>query len=288
MPLRHILLALLVVAIWGVNFTVMKMSVTALPPILAAALRFLFAAFPAVLFVPMPKVNWSRIVLFGLFFGFGLYAFLNFALFAGMGAGLSSVVLQVQAFFTMALAFFLLGERPRPIQIVGAVIAFSGILVIALERLEGSGLVSLALVVAAAMCWGVANIVSKRTRGADPMALTVWGAVVAMVPLFLLSFAVEGIETGWHAVLGADLFTWGIIAFLAYPATLLSLGIWNWLLRQHPASTVAPFSLLVPVTGPLSGWLMLGETVSGVELAGALLVVAGLVFPLLRRARTVA
>lgn len=283
MPLRHVLLAVLVVSIWGVNFAVMKMSVTALPPILAAALRFALAAFPAVLIVPMPRVNWSRIILFGLFFGFGLYSFLNFALFTGMSAGLTSVVLQVQAFFTMGFAFLLLGERPRRIQILGAGIALLGIFVIASERLEGSGLVSLLLVVAAAMCWGIANIISKRTRGADPVALTVWGALVATVPLFALSFAVEGIETGWNAILSADLTTWGVIAFLAYPATLLTLGIWNWLLRQHPASTVAPFSLLVPVTGPLFGWLLLGESVSVLEWAGGVLVVAGLVIPLMRR-----
>lgn len=283
MPVRHILLALLVVAIWGVNFAVMKMSVTALPPILAAALRFLLAAFPAVFFVRMPQVNWSRIVLYGLFFGFGLYAFLNFALFAGMSSGLTSVVLQVQAFFTMIFAFFLLGERPRRIQIAGAVIALAGIIVIAGTRLEGAGLFSLLLVIGAAMCWGIANIISKRTRGADPIALTVWGALVATVPLFILSFAVEGLETDWNAVLTADLATWGIIAFLAWPATLLTLGIWNWLLRQHPASVVAPFSLLVPVAGPLSGWLLLGETITAIEFFGGALVVAGLVIPLVGR-----
>ena len=285
MPLRHILLALLVVAIWGVNFAVMKMSVTALPPILAAALRFLLAAFPAVFFVPIPKVNWSRIVLYGLFFGFGLYAFLNFALYTGMSSGLTSVVLQVQAFFTMVFAFFLLGERPRPIQIGGALIAFAGILVISMDRLDGAGLTSLLLVVAAAMCWGIANIVSKRTRGADPIALTVWGALVATVPLFGLSFVVEGLDADLAAIAGADLGTWGIIAFLAWPATLLTLTIWNWLLRQHPASIVAPFSLLVPVAGPLSGWLMLGETITPIELAGGILIVAGLVIPLVVRRR---
>ena len=287
MPLRHILLALLVVFIWGVNFVAMKMSVTALPPILAAALRFALAAFPAVLFVPLPKVNWSRIVLYGLFFGFGLYSLLNFALFAGMSAGLTSVVLQVQAFFTMAFAFFLLGERPRRIQLVGAGFAFAGILVIASQRLDGAGLLSLSLVVAAAACWGMANIISKRTRGADPIALTVWGALAATVPLFALSFAVEGVRYDWAAIVSADMGTWLIIAFLAYPATLLALGIWNWLLRQHPASTVAPFSLLVPVTGPLFGWLVLGETTSPVEIFGGTLVVAGLIIPLLRRQRPV-
>lgn len=283
MPLRHILLALMVVAIWGVNFTVMKMSVTALPPILAAALRFLLAAVPAIFFVPMPRINWSRIILFGLFFGFGLYAFLNFALFTGMTAGLTSVVLQVQAFFTMLFAFFLLGERPRRMQIIGAMISFAGIGIIAYERFEGTGMTALLLVIAAAACWGIANIISKRTRGADPIALTVWGALVATVPLFALSFTVEGVDIVLPAIASADISTWLVIAFLAYPATLLSLGIWNWLLRQYPASLIAPFSLLVPVTGPVSAYLMLGETITPIELVGGAFVVAGLLAGLLRQ-----
>ena len=112
MPIRHILLALLVVAIWGFNFVVIKMSVEAFPPILAAALRFAAAAFPAVLFVRPPKAPWWIVIGFGLTFGVALYGFLNLGLAWGMPAGLSSLVLQTQAFFTMVLAFALLGERP--------------------------------------------------------------------------------------------------------------------------------------------------------------------------------
>ena len=134
MPIRHIALALLVVVIWGFNFVVIKLSVEALPPLLAAALRFLFAALPAVFFVRPPKAPWFIVMGFGLAFGFALYAFLNLSIAWGMSAGLSSLVLQVQAFFTMALAFVLLGERPSRNQVLGALVAFGGIAVIATER----------------------------------------------------------------------------------------------------------------------------------------------------------
>src|SRR5687768_4116244 len=109
MPILHVFLALLVFAICGLTFVVIKLSVEALPPVLAAALRFFFAAFPLVFFVKPPKAHWSLVVGFGLSFGFALYAFLNLALAWGMPAGLSSLVLQCQAFFTMALAFMFLG-----------------------------------------------------------------------------------------------------------------------------------------------------------------------------------
>jgi len=285
MPLRHILLALLVVSIWGFNFVVIKLSVEAMPPILAAALRFAAAAFPAVLFVRPPRAPWWLVVGFGLAFGFALYAFLNLSIAWGMSAGLSSLVLQTQAFFTMAMAFALLGERPGRFQVLGAGIAFAGIAVIAGERLEGAGLVPLLLTLLAALSWGLANVLTKKAGRVNAVAFTVWGSLAAPLPLLALSLLVEG----WPAVAAAIAgFSWrdaALIGFLAYPATLLGGGIWSWLLGRHPASVVAPFTLLVPITGLTSGFLVLGETVSPVEIAGAVLVIAGLVVTLRKTGR---
>jgi len=280
MPLRHVLLALLVVAIWGFNFVIIKLSVEALPPILAAALRFAAAAFPAILFVRPPRAPWYIVVGFGLAFGFALYAFLNLSIAWGMPAGLSSIVLQTQAFFTFVLAFLLLGERPSRYQILGALVAFGGIAVIASERIEGAGLLPLSLTLLAALSWGLANVLTKKAGRVNALAFTVWGSLAAPLPLLGLSVAVEG----WPAITAAlSGFSWtdaGLIAFLAYPATLLGGAIWSWLLGRHPASVVAPFTLLVPITGLASGYLVLGEVITPVEIAGALLVIAGLIVTL--------
>lgn len=282
MPLRHVLLALLVVSIWGFNFVVIKLSVEALPPVLAAALRFAAAAFPAVLFVRPPKAPFWLVVAFGLSFGFLLYAFLNVSIAWGMPAGLSSIVLQTQAFFTMLMAFLLLGERPSRFQMIGAAVAFGGIAVIASDRVEGAGLLPLSLTILAAISWGLANVLTKKAGRVNAVAFTVWGSLAAPLPLLALSFMTEG----WPAISAAIAgFSWSdaaLIAFLAYPATLLGGGIWSWLLGRHPASVVAPFTLLVPITGLLSGYLVLGETVTPVEIAGALLVIAGLIVTLIK------
>lgn len=280
MPLRHVLLALLVVAIWGFNFVVIKLSVEALPPILAAALRFAAAAFPAVLFVRPPKTSPWIVMAFGMAFGLALYGFLNLALAWGMPAGLSSLVLQTQAFFTMVMAFLLLGERPSRFQIMGAAIAFLGIAVIASERLELTNLLPLLLVILAAISWGLANVLTKKAGKVNAVSFTVWGVLAAPVPLLILSLLTEG----WPAISAAmTQFSWsdaGLIAFLAYPATLLGGGIWSWLLGRHPASVVAPFTLLVPITGLASGYLVLGEMVTPIEVAGGVLVILGLVVTL--------
>jgi O-acetylserine/cysteine efflux transporter len=283
MPFRHVLLALLVVAIWGFNFVIIKLSVEALPPILAAALRFLAAAIPAVFFIRPPKASFWLVVLYGLAFGFALYGFLNLALAWGMSAGLSSLVLQTQAFFTMGLAFALLGERPSRYQVGGALVAFAGIGVIALERMAATALVPLVMVLLAALSWGAANVLTKKAGRVNAVSFTVWGALVAPIPLLGLSLLIEGPPTVW-AALGT--FGWddaGLIAFLAYPATLLGGAIWAWLLGRHPASVVAPFTLLVPITGLLSGYIVLGEVITPVEVIGALLVIAGLIVTVLRR-----
>lgn len=286
MPIRHVLLALLVVAIWGFNFVVIKLSVEALPPILAAALRFAAAAFPAILFVRPPKAPAWIVIAFGLSFGFALYAFLNLSMAWGMPAGLSSLVLQTQAFFTMAMAFLLLGERPSRFQVLGAGIAFVGIGVIAFERLEGASVVPLLMVLLAALAWGLANVLTKKAGKVNAIAFTVWGSLVAPLPLLAASFITEGGDRIAAALTG---FSWSdaaLIAFLAYPATLLGGGIWSWLLGRHPASVVAPFTLLVPITGLLSGYLVLGETITPIEILGGALVIAGLVVTL-RKSRTV-
>jgi O-acetylserine/cysteine efflux transporter len=282
MPIRHVALALLVVVIWGFNFVVIKLSVAALPPLLAAALRFLFAALPLVFFIKPPRVAWTLVVAYGFAFGVGLYGFLNLSMAWGMSAGLSSLALQTQAFFTMALAFFLLGERPRRVQVLGAAIAFAGIAVIGAERLADAALLPLGMTLLAALCWGAANILIKKAGRVDPLALTVWGALVVPLPLLALSLLVEGPHSVSAALLGFDWADAGLIAFLAFPATLLGMAIWSWLMARHPASVVAPFTLLVPITGLASGYLVLGETITPIEIAGAVLVIAGLLVTLLR------
>lgn len=282
MPIRHIALALLVVAIWGFNFVIIKLSVEALPPILAAGLRFVAAALPAVFFIRPPKAPWWLVAAYGLALGFALYGFLNLSMAWGMSAGLSSLVLQTQAFFTMALAFLLLGERPSRYQVIGALIAFVGIAVISTERLAATALLPLGMTLLGALSWGLANVLTRMAGRVNALAFTVWGALAAPLPLIGLSLLVEGPETVLDALAGFGWAEAGLIAFLAYPATLLGGAIWSWLLGRHPTSVVAPFTLLVPITGLLSGYLVLGETITPIEICGAVLVIAGLVVTLLR------
>jgi O-acetylserine/cysteine efflux transporter len=285
MPLRDVLIALVVVTLWGVNFTVIKLSVTELPPLLAAALRFVFAVVPAVFFVPRPAAPWRIVLMFGLFQGVGLYALLNMAIYLGMTASLASLVLQVQALFTILFAYFLLGERPRRLQIAGMLVALAGIGIIGLARLEGAALLPFVVIIMAAASWGVGNIASKKAGNVNMLAFTVWGNLVAPLPLFALSLVFDGPDAVFTALANPSWEIAGLIAFLAYPTTLFGFAAWSWLIKRHPTSTVAPFTLLVPIAGMLSGALILGERVETIDFIGGAVILAGLALIVVRMKR---
>lgn len=275
---RDILLALTVAFVWGISFIAIRWGVDEVSPLLLTALRYTFAALPAVFFVPRPKVDWRILVGYGLAIGVGQFGLLFVAIKLGMPAGLSSLVIQLQVFFTIFLAFFFFGERPGRPQVIGALVAFVGIGVIALERLAGTALLPLLLTIAAALCWGLGNTASKRAGRINMLSFVVWSALVPPIPLLLGAVAMDGPGIFASAV---QHITWrgiGAIAFMAYVATLFGFGVWANLLSRHPANLVAPFALFVPVAGIGSAALLLGEQVSPLEITGSLLVLAGLAF----------
>jgi O-acetylserine/cysteine efflux transporter len=154
MPLSHSLVAILVTVIWGLSFVVIKLGVGSTPPLLLAALRFLFAALPAVFFVARPKTSWKNVVAYGFFLGVAQFGLLFAALAIGMPASLASVVMQAQVFFTVLFAALLMGERPGPHQMAGGLIACCGLVLIAWPRLTGGGAGPFLMTVLAAAAWG--------------------------------------------------------------------------------------------------------------------------------------
>ncbi|MFF0106987.1 EamA family transporter [Streptomyces hirsutus] len=271
----HVLLAVLVAAVWGVNFVVIEIGLDHFPPLLFSALRFLAAAIPAVLLVGRPKVAWKWIVGVGLALGVAKFGLLFVGMDAGMPAGLSSLVLQIQAVFTALFAFLLLGERPARVRLVGMAVALAGIGVAAVDEGASGPLGAFALVIAAAACWGVSNVLTRRAAPADALNFMVWVSTVPVLPLLALSLLLEGPSRDLEALGALDLPGAGALLYVAWGATVFGFGAWGWLLRRHPASTVAPFSLLVPVFGMSSAALFLGEPVSPLRWCAAALLVGG-------------
>ncbi|MEV8595330.1 EamA family transporter [Streptomyces sp. NPDC052012] len=271
----HVLLAVLVAAVWGVNFTVIEIGLDHFPPLLFSALRFLAAALPAVFLVGRPKVAWTWVVAVGLTLGVAKFGLLFVGMDAGMPAGLSSLVLQVQAVFTALFAFAALGERPSRLRLLGMAVALAGIGVAAVEEGTSGPLTAFALVIAAAACWGASNVLTRRAAPPDALNFMVWVSAVPVLPLLALSLAVEGPSRDLAALRALDWQGAGTVLYVAWVTTVFGFGAWGWLLHRHPASTVAPFSLLVPVFGMSSAALFLAESMTPLRWCAAALLVGG-------------
>lgn len=276
MPVRDIAIGLTVAILWGFNFVVMKKAASEFPPLLLTALRFGLAAFPAVLLVARPVVPWRAILEFGAAFGVVKFALLFLAFRLGLPSGVGSIVLQLHVFFAIALSALLLNERPSATQKCGLALGLVGVSVVALGELAASPAIPLLLTAAAGFAWALSSIVLKRLGPIDMFGFAVWISIVPPLPMLALSLVVEGPDAISMALTKASLPGVLAVLYLAYPVSLLSTALWAGLLGRYPAASVLPFSLLVPLIGAVSGYLVYGETLGAWHLLGASLVVAGL------------
>ena len=276
LPWLHALLALAIVAVWGTNFVVIKVGLARFPPMLFAALRYSIAFAPMALIVRRPKVPWRNLAAYGLFIGVGQFGMVYLAMNGQITPGLASLVLQVQVVFTIGLSARLLGERVTPFQIGAVGLAAVGIAVIGFHAGGEVTPLGLALVLIAAFSWACANMVTKQTPGVDMLGFVVWASIFCVPPLFALSLIFEGVPAIMTALRTAGPPAWGALLWQTFGNTLFGYVAWAWLLNRHPAATIAPASLLVPVFGMgASAWL-LAEPLPLWKLAAAGLVISGL------------
>jgi O-acetylserine/cysteine efflux transporter len=275
---RHVAAAVLVTAVWGFNFVAIEIGIRSFEPLLFSALRFAMAAVPVVLLLRVgPPMAWRYVFAIGFFLGVVMFSLLFVGMDAGVSAGLASLVLQTQAFFTALFGAAVFRERPRALQMVGMVVAFAGIAVLGTELEEVSTTATgLALVVAAAAAWGVSNLLMKAAQPSDVLHMMVWIAVVPPLPLVGLAWAFEGSDTIIRNLASIDLKGLGAIFYVGIVSTVCAFAVWGHLLRRYDAGQVAPFSLLVPIFGMTFSALLLGETFTATKLVAAFLVLAGL------------
>ena len=284
MSVKDMLLALCVVVAWGVNFVVIKMGLQGMPPFLLAGLRFTLVAFPALFFVRRPPIPLRWLVVYGMTISFGQFAFLFLAIKLGMPAGLASLVLQAQAFFTLLLGALLLAEKLRWNHFAGIIIATLGMFLLATAGMEGQTtagitLTTMMLTLAAALSWGLGNITNKlimRNRKVPIMSLVVWSALVPIVPFFACSLLFDGQAAIINSLLHIGLQTILALIYLAFIATIIGYAIWGNLLSRYETWRVAPLSLLVPVVGIVTAALVLDEHLSGQQMLGATVIILGL------------
>ncbi|MCI5067975.1 EamA family transporter, partial [Acidovorax sp.] len=234
---------------------------------------------PALLFVRPPKVPLRLYLLYGMTMAVGQFALLFTAIHIGMPSGLASLVLQAQSFFTLLLAAWWLREPWHGNQVAGLALAAVGLVLIGSAHGASMPLAGFALTVAAAAMWGCGNIVTRAVGRHGPMnqfAFIVWSSLVAPLPFVALSLWIDGPGAVLSAVQHLSLKSMAAVAYIAWISTLLGFGLWTYLMSRYPVNRVAPFTLLVPVVGLTTGWLVFGEALQPVHFAGAGLLMAGL------------
>jgi O-acetylserine/cysteine efflux transporter len=281
MPLAHVALILVVVAIWGSNFAVIKLGLAQLPPLLFAALRFTLAALPLVFILPRPAVSWRNLAGYGLAIGLGQFGFLFVAMTRFISPGLASLLMQAQAFFTIGLAMWLAHERLRPFQIVAALAAALGVVVIMFHADAHTTPLGVLLALAGALCWGIGNTVSRTAGKVNMLAYVAWSSLFAAPPLFALSLLFEGWPRIAASVTHADWEAWAALIWQSAGNSIFGYGTWGWLLARYPAASVSPFSLGAPIFGMAAAALWLGEPMPPWKWYAAALVLAGLAISVL-------
>ena len=275
MPPRHVALAVLVTVIWGANFVVIDAGLGDLPPLTFLLLRFVLVLVPAIFFVPKPDVRWRDLAAVGLLMSVAQFGLLYTSLHLGMPPGLASLVLQAQVMFTVVIAALALRERPSGRQQAGVLVGLVGLAVVAVGRSAATPVVALLLCVAAALAWGSGNVVARRIGSASGLGLTVWSALFVPLPILALNLVLDGP----HAIVtGLSHATWVTLLSTLYTAYLCSVfgyGVWNSLLARHPTASVAPFTLLVPVSGIATAWVFSGERPTLATAVGGVLLMLG-------------
>ncbi|HSN12580.1 MAG TPA: EamA family transporter [Propionibacteriaceae bacterium] len=288
MPIRHVLIAIGVAVVWGVNFIAIHESLMQFPPLFLVALRFALIAVPTLLLVPRPAVRTRWLIGYGLGFGTLQFIGLYLGMAAGFPSGLASLVLQSSAPFTVVLGALLLREKVSARSALGLGVAVAGLVVVGLARGASGSWWPFLLVVMGGFGWALGNLSTRLAAAPNPLHLTLWMSVVPPLPMLALSLVFEGPHRLGTALAGsltaAAVPAWVGLAYTVLIGTVAGSGAWVWLMSRHPAGRVAPFSMLVPVTGLTAAWLALGERPQPLELVGAAAVIGGVLWAGLRRA----
>lgn len=276
MRTQDLMLIILVVFIWGFNFVVIKVGLHEIPPLMLCAVRFFLTGIPAIFFFKRPAIPLKILISYGLTM-FGMqFGFLFAGIYAGVYPGLAAILIQTQVFFTAILAALFLNERIHLWQIVGLIIAFSGILLIG-EKLQGSvSLLGFVFIILAGLSWGTGNLIAKTIRSANMLALVIWGNFIAFVPTFFFAYLFEGRAAILTSLHHFNLLTLLAVLYLAYLSTMVGYGVWCRLLKMYPVTTVTPYALLVPIIGLSCSALILGEPLQSWKIIAGLLVISGL------------
>ncbi len=275
-------LAVLVAVIWGLAFVASRIALDEFSPALMTTLRFAIAALPCLL-VRRPDVSWPTLIAISFMLFLGQFLSQAYGIAHGVPVGLTSVVVQSQALFTIAFAAIAFGERPTRMQTVGIGVAAAGLLMICGTVGYDFSVGAFAVLMICPVSFAIGNLLLRRAQGAPMFDLFAWLCLVAAVPLFVLTLISDGVEPTWHALSHMSLTGLFCMLGLGGVSTCIAYWLWGRLLRDYAAAQVVPFALLVPFVGSAASSVAFGETFGPLRLAGMITVVGGIAVMLLSK-----
>lgn len=276
MKLKDILFMILLAAVWGFNFVPIRIGLNHVPPLTFTALRFLFTVFPVIFFVRKPNLSFAKMAIYGAVMFAAQFGFSFSAIYQGLSPGLTSLVMQTQAFFTIGLAALLLRERPLPFQIIGALVAACGILIVGWHIGGDVTILGLLCALAAAFSWSCGNLMTKSFGKIDMLGVIVWGNLMAFFAIAPAAYFVEGRDAIIRSVTDMQWQTVFALLYVSYGAMYVGYSIWNYMLSRHPAAVVVPFTLLVPAFAMASASFVLGEPYPMWKFEATIMILCGL------------
>lgn len=275
-------LAVTVAVIWGLAFVASRIALDEFSPPLMTALRFCVAALPCLL-VPRPKVSWPILIAISFTLFLGQFLAQAYGIAHGVPVGLSSVIVQSQALFTIVLAAILFRELPTPLQGVGIGIAVVGLLMICGTVGYDFSVGAFVVITISPICFAIGNLLLRGAGGAPMFDLFAWLCLVAAIPLLALALLLDGPQATWQALRHMSLTGLACILALGGISTSIAYWLWGRLLRDYPAAQVVPFALLVPFVGSAASSIVFGERFGSLRLAGMITVVGGIAVMLLAK-----
>lgn len=276
MQFRDLLLAVTVMVIWGFNFSMIKLGVSDVNPLVATGARFALAAIPMVLFISKPDTKWLYVVSYGMVFGVGVWGMASWSIVAGLSSGMSSVLLTTNVIFGMLVGVLVLKESLTRRKLMGGLLATIAVGLSIANTNGNVTLLGVLLIMISAVSWVVMSIIIKASKTQKPFAFSVWGMLVAPLPLISLAIFIHGAEVIANSWNNWSWSTSAAVMFQAYPTSLFGYWVWNKMLLKYPLSVISPLHLLVPLVALISGYAVYDESLSVTQLVSCALYLVGI------------
>ena len=275
------LLALVIIASWAFNITLIRIGALEMPPLFLLFIRY---GLGTLIFLPfMVRTDWKTLKNLALYALVYVVSHLGLLYLGSLyiSASLVGLIIQMGMPFGLLLGFIFYGERFGLKTTMGITLSFIGIFIILYKPVENFSYLGAFLILGSAFCWASGSLLMRRVEKVDLPTMTVISYALATPIIGALSYFIEDNQV--QGFMNANHYWIGGI--LVYQIFLMSMALYFWknLMSRNPVHQLTAFLVLQPLFVVLFGWLLLGETLTHTEMLGGFVILIGVVIITFRR-----